>query len=125
MEIQVAIDLVDLQRAVDLAQLLVGEVDRLEVGTPLLLRHGTDAIAAIRPVSADSTIVVDCKTMDCGALHAQLALESGADGLIVQAAAPRATLVAACRVAESLGGFVMVDGLGVADMGFIRGRIDG
>ena len=116
MELQAALDIVDLDRAVALAALIDGHVDRIEVGTPLILRHGISAVAAVKAAAPGSVIVADCKTMDCGKLNVALAIEQGADGVIVQGAAPVATVAAAAIKAAELHRFLMVDDLGVRDL---------
>jgi 3-hexulose-6-phosphate synthase len=115
-ELQVALDIVDLDRAVVLAGSLNGSVERIEVGTPLILRHGVSAIRAVKSAAPDCVIVADCKTMDCGRINVMLAIEHGADGVIIQGAAPIATLIAATTKAAEFDKFIMVDDLGVSDL---------
>jgi 3-hexulose-6-phosphate synthase len=115
MRIQVALDTIDLDQATEVARLAAGRVDRIEVGTPLLLAHGILAIDAVRAAAPSTRLVADTKTMDYGALHAELVAKHGADGIIVQGAAPDNTLVATCRRAAELGIFVMLDSLGLDD----------
>ncbi|MBF6555961.1 MAG: orotidine 5'-phosphate decarboxylase [Acidimicrobiales bacterium] len=124
-ELQAALDITDLDRAVDLAARLSGTVDRIEVGTPLILRHGVGAIAAVKAAAPDCVIVADCKTMDCGGVIVALAIEHGADGVIVQGAAPLTTVRAAAARAAELHGFVMVDDLGVRSLQRLADDISG
>lgn len=123
--LQVALDVVDLRRAVGLAASLADCVDRIELGTPLLLTHGASAIDSVRAAAPHAALVADCKTMDCGAVIGRLAMAHGADGLIVQGAAPRATLLAAAAAVQERGGFMMVDDLGVDDLSFLMRKIEG
>jgi 3-keto-L-gulonate-6-phosphate decarboxylase len=111
--LQLALDVPDLELSERLARSAGGTVDRIEVGTPLLRRYGMESIVILRRVVKNSVLVADCKIMDCGAVETILAADAGADGVIVQAAAPRPTVEAACEAAASRGLFVMVDGLGV------------
>ena len=112
-DLQIALDLLDLDTAVDIALAVHDVADRLEVGTPLLRKYGMRSIERIREALPTTVLVADCKTMDRGGTDALLTLESGANGLIVAAAAPRSTLVRACTVAQEHGGFVMADSLGL------------
>lgn len=114
-------DTMDLARALSVVSQTVGIVDRIEVGTPLLRKHGMRAIEAVRAECGDAVVVADCKIMDYGELETTEAVRAGADGVIVQAAAPAETIKAVCLTAESLGVFTMVDCLGIAD---IRGVAD-
>lgn len=113
MEIQVALDEPDLPRSLTLAGALVGEVERFEVGTPLILRHGMAAIEQVRAVVGTATVVADCKVMDYGGLVAAMAIHHGADSVIVQAAAPLSTIAAVCAIADQRRKAVMLDDLGI------------
>lgn len=106
----------DLARALSVVSRTVGIVDRIEVGTPLLRKHGMRAIEAVRAECGDAVVVADCKIMDYGELETTEAVRAGADGVIVQAAAPAETIKAVCLTAESLGVFTMVDCLGITDI---------
>src|SRR5438128_1108022 len=111
--IQLALDLTNLDLARHIVSEVDGFVDRVEVGTPLLRKHGMSAIATMRSSFPESFIVADCKIMDCGRIETTLALEAGANSVVVQAAAPRATLEATCEAAARMNGYVMADALGV------------
>jgi 3-hexulose-6-phosphate synthase len=115
-KLQVALDTLDLDRALDVAAQTRGIADRIEVGTPLLRRHGISAIEAVRKNFREAEVVADSKIMDCGESETAQAIEAGANGVIVQAAAPIETIEAVCLTAERLGAFAMVDCIGVTDL---------
>ena len=123
-ELQVALDTQDLDLAIEVATQTAG-MCRIEAGTPLLHRHGLRALVALRENLPDATIIADWKTMDCGAVDAALTLEAGADGMIVQAAAPLETIEAAVSMMHEAGGFVMADALGCEDLGATFRKIEG
>jgi 3-hexulose-6-phosphate synthase len=123
--LQVALDTIDLLTAVRVATQVVDVVDRIEIGTPLLRRYGVRAIEVVRNHCKDAILVADFKTMDYGDLEARLAIDAGADGIIVQAAATRATLEAACNYATQNSAFVMVDGIGITDVADLERRVTG
>jgi len=110
--VQVALDVRSLDLAIEIAQEVLELVDRLEVGTPLLSAHGGVAVTEIRQAFPDAVIIVDCKLMDRGGEETAHLIDAGANGVIVQAAAPSATVGAACEAASSLEASVMLDGLG-------------
>lgn len=116
LKLQIALDTMDLARALNVASQTVSIVDRIEVGTPLLRRHGMRAIEAIRAKFEDAVVVADCKIMDYGELETREAIRAGANGVIVQAAAPAETIKAVCLTAQSLDAFAMVDCIGVTDI---------
>jgi 3-hexulose-6-phosphate synthase len=124
-ELQLALDVLDKDRAVRVASDVADIVDRIEVGTPFLLRYGIRAIAAIRNALPSAFIVADCKIMDCGRVVAERAFEAGADSVIVQAGAARATLEAVCDTASRMNRQVMVDGLGIYDVRALASKIHG
>jgi 3-hexulose-6-phosphate synthase/6-phospho-3-hexuloisomerase len=121
--IQLALDVTSLNDAVSVASQVSDLVDRIEIGTLLLRRNGIRAIEVLRDHFSDFTLIADCKIMDCGGTNSALALDAGANGVVVQAVAPRATLEAACNAASQRGGFVMADSLGVTDVQRIGEKI--
>jgi 3-hexulose-6-phosphate synthase / 6-phospho-3-hexuloisomerase len=123
--LQVALDTIDLSMAVSVATQTVDLVDRIEIGTPLLRKHGVRAIEELRGHCKDAVLVADLKTMDYGHLETRLAIEAGANGVVVQAAASRPTLEAACSCAVERDAFVMVDGIGIPDIADLARRISG
>lgn len=116
MKLQVALDTTDLDRALGVAAQIRGIADRIEVGTPLLRRHGIRAIEAVRKNFSEAVVVADCKIMDYGESETMQSVEAGANGVIVQGLAPAETIEAVCLTAERLGAFAMVDCIGVADI---------
>lgn len=84
-------------------------VDIVEVGTPLLKRFGVAAIATARELGAGRPVLADTKTVDGGALEAELVLGAGADFLTVLSVASPATHAAVGRVAAEHGATVVVD----------------
>ncbi len=124
-ELQVALDLPDKGRMMHVVSEVADVVDRIEVGTPFILRYGMSVIADLRRAIPSAFIVADCKIMDYGRVTAAVAFESGADSVIVQASASRATLEAVCEAAYKMDRQVMVDGLGFYDTQVLVRKIQG
>jgi 3-hexulose-6-phosphate synthase len=124
-ELQVALDLPDKDRMMHVVSEVAEVVDRIEVGTPFILRYGMTSISDVRRAVPSAFIVADCKIMDYGHATATAALESGADSVIVQASASRATLEAVCEAAYNMDRQVMVDGLGIYDAQVLARKIQG
>lgn len=122
-ELQLALDTLDNDRALQVASDVADIVDRIEVGTPFLLKYGIRAIVAMRNALPSAFIVADCKIMDCGRVVAERAFEAGADSVIVQAGAARATLEAVCDTASRMNRQVMVDGLGIYNVRALAAKI--
>jgi 3-hexulose-6-phosphate synthase len=123
--LQIALDTADLDHALRIASHVVDIADEIEVGTPLLRRFGMNSIERLRKEFPTVPIIADCKIIDYGALETRMALDAGADGVIVQATATRATIEAVCSTAESAGAVVMVDTIGVPDDAYLCRRISG
>ena len=65
--LQLALDVVDLHRALQIAEESVkGGVDWLEIGTPLIKSEGMNAIRSLKRKFPDIIIVADMKTLDVG-----------------------------------------------------------
>ena len=78
--LQVALDFVNLHRALSVAEEAVaGGVDWIEVGTPLIKSEGLDAVRELKKKFPDKTIVADMKIMDVGSVEVQIAAEAGAE----------------------------------------------
>ncbi|MFQ5843475.1 MAG: 3-hexulose-6-phosphate synthase [Planctomycetota bacterium] len=114
--LQLALDFVDLHRALGVAREAVrGGVDWLEVGTPLLKAEGLDAVRKLRGEFPDRTIVCDTKTMDAGRVEIEAAAKAGAQVATVLGAAPDSTLRECVEAGRNYGIRVAVDLVNVAD----------
>ncbi|MFQ6127830.1 MAG: 3-hexulose-6-phosphate synthase [Thermoplasmata archaeon] len=114
--LQVALDLMQLDRAVQIARESVeGGVDWLEAGTPLIKSEGMDSVRALKKKFPNYTIVADMKTMDTGALEVEIASKSGADVIIVMAQADDTTVLESIKAARRYGSRIMADLIGVED----------
>ena len=109
-KIQISIDVIDLDEALDLARASVkAGVDWLEVGTPLLLAEGLHAVRAFRSEFPDTPIVVDLKTMDGAGLEAEMMFKAGGDMVVVMGQAHDASIIEQVKMAQRYGKEVMCD----------------
>jgi len=114
--LQVALDFMELKRALTVAKEAVGGgVDWLEAGTLLIKSEGMNAVRELRKVFKDMIIVADLKTMDTGRLEAEMAFKAGANIVIVLGVSDDSTIKEAIEASRNYGGFVMVDIIGVND----------
>ena len=90
-------------------------VDWLEVGTPLLLKEGVNAIRVLRGVFSDVPIVADLKTMDGGYQETRMMAQAGATHVVVMGRAHDETLRRVARAARECGVKVMGDNLACPD----------
>ncbi|MDH7593549.1 MAG: bifunctional hexulose-6-phosphate synthase/ribonuclease regulator [Methanomicrobiales archaeon] len=108
--LQVALDLLELPRALQIAEeALTGGVDWLEAGTPLIKSEGMAAITALRKRFPDRVIVADMKVADTGALEIEMAAKAGASVVTVLSNADDAVILESVRAARLYGVKIMVD----------------
>lgn len=115
MKLQVAIDLLTTEAALELAGKVAEHVDIIELGTPLVKSEGLSAVTAIKNAHPDKIVFADLKTMDAGELEADIAFKAGADLITVLGAADDSTIAGAVKAAKAHNKGVVVDLIGVAD----------
>ncbi|MGC9130735.1 MAG: orotidine 5'-phosphate decarboxylase / HUMPS family protein [Pyrobaculum sp.] len=116
MKIQVALDLVDLRRAVELTrELCEAGLEVVEAGTPLIKMFGMPAVSALKTACPRAEVVADLKTADVGSLEARMAREFGADWGTVLGATNIETIEEFVREGRAVGLKSAVDLIGVGD----------
>ena len=116
MKLQLALDLVDLEEALRTVGELEGLIDQIEIGTPLIIREGVRAVAAMKARFPHLPVVADVKIADGGEFETRLACQAGADIVTVLGWAHEVTLGAAVKEAARWGRQVMVDLIGTTDV---------
>ena len=115
-KLQVALDFVDLERAMKVAHAAVaGGADYIEAGTPLIKSEGLDAVRMLRSAFPAHTIVADMKTMDAGRIEAEAAAKAGANVITVCAGAASGTIRECVEAGRHYGILVAADLLGLED----------
>lgn len=112
-KLQVAIDLLTTEAALELAEKVAPYVDIIELGTPLIKAEGLKVITAMKAAHPDKLVFADLKTADTGALEAEMAFNAGADLVTVMGAVDDATIIGAIEAAKKAGKKVVVDTIGV------------
>lgn len=114
--LQVALDLMQLNRAVIIAREAVeGGVDWIEAGTPLIKSEGAEAVRTLRREFPGKKIIADTKTMDTGSFEVEIMAKAGADIVTVLGLADDATIEEAVMAGRKYGAEVMVDMINVPD----------
>ena len=114
--LQVALDLLELDRAVQIAlEAADGGADWIEAGTPLIKSEGMDAVRELKKALPTKKIVADMKTVDTGAMEVEMAAKAGANIVAILAASDDSTITDALRAARKYGVDIMVDLLGAPD----------
>ncbi|WP_160668599.1 3-hexulose-6-phosphate synthase [Pseudarthrobacter sp. ATCC 49987] len=115
MKLQVAMDLLTIDDALELAGKVAEHVDIIELGTPLIKAAGLAAVTAIKEAHPNKIVFADMKTMDAGELEADIAFTAGADLVSVLGSADDSTIAGAVKAALVHNKGIVVDLIGVAD----------
>jgi 3-hexulose-6-phosphate synthase/6-phospho-3-hexuloisomerase len=114
--LQVALDFVDLPRAIMVArEAVAGGVDWVEAGTPLIKSEGLRAVRELKAAFPEHTILADMKTMDAGRTEVEYAAKAGAGVVGVLGAASDSTIKECAEAARNYGCRLIVDMIEVAD----------
>ncbi len=110
-KLQVALDLLDLDKAVSIARAsIMGGVDIVEAGTPLIEKFGVvAALSRLKEVSGNKLLTADLKIADAGYLSSKIAFENGANIVTVLAAASDKTIEGVIKASRQFNGYVMAD----------------
>ena len=102
--LQVALDFVDLPRALLIArEAVAGGADWVEAGTPLIKAEGLQAVRELKAAFPDKVIVADMKTMDAGRIELEYAAKAGAGVVGVLGAASDSTIKECAEAARNYG----------------------
>ncbi len=108
--LQVALDNLSLESALDSTRVLAQHVDVIEAGTILCYAAGAPhAVRVLRSLYPDKIIVADLKVADAGAVLADMVFGAGATWMTVICSAPLATMQKAHEVAVKKGGEIQIE----------------
>lgn len=114
--LQVALDLLQGDRAIQIArEAAAGGADWIEAGTPLIKSEGMEIVRKLKKEFPGKKIVADLKTMDVGAVEADMAARSGADIVVIMGVSHDATIEDAIKAAAKYGAEVMIDLMATQD----------
>src|SRR5665647_492647 len=114
--LQVALDIIELKRALQIAQESIdGGADWIEAGTPLIKSEGMQAIRSMRDRFPGSIIVADMKVADTGTLEVEMAAKAGANIVCILADADDSVIAESVRAARLYGIRIMADLINVRD----------
>ena len=114
--VQVALDFIDLDRALRIAREAVrGGTVWLEAGTPLIKSEGLNVIRTLRAEFPHHTIVADLKIMDAGRVEVEMAAKAGADIAVALGQSTDATIMQCIEAGRNYGCRIAVDTIGCPD----------
>ncbi len=114
-KIQLALDTLDWDRALELAALCAPYVDILEAGTPLIKSVGIRIVSSLKAEYPDKLVLADLKSSDVGGYEANMAFGAGADVVTTQGITTLATIAEVQREADKWHRRAEVDMTGVVD----------
>lgn len=113
--IQLALDSLDYDTTVKLAQQAARYVDIIEIGTPCVKVNGLALVKDLRARFPNKLILADLKTMDAGYYEAEPFFKAGADITTVLGTADVDTIKGVIAVANKYGKQAQVDLINVPD----------
>ena len=122
--VQVALDLIDLPRALKIAEEAVkgilsetGDVSKawIEAGTPLIKSEGMNAIRELRKKFPGHTICADMKSMDAGAAEIEIAAKAGANVVFILGCSPDTCISEAILAGKNYGVKIAADLISVKE----------
>jgi len=113
--IQMALDSLDFDATVALAEQVADSVDIFEIGTPCIKHNGINLVKELRARFPNHLLLVDLKTMDAGAYEAAPFYEAGADICTVLGVSGLATCAGVISAANACGAEAQIDLINVDD----------
>ncbi len=116
MKLQIAVDIADTKRIMEIADQIHDVIDIYEVGTPVIMKEGMAPVKALKEKYPDMTVLADSKIMDGGEIECYDICENGADIITVLALADNATIKEVVDTAHKFGRKVLADLICVTDI---------
>lgn len=108
-----ALDSLDFDATVALAETVAPHVDILEIGTPCIKHNGIKLLETLKAKFPNNLILVDLKTMDAGEYESEPFYKAGADICTVLGASGIATIKGVIAAANKYGKECQVDMINV------------
>ncbi|GGD48587.1 3-hexulose-6-phosphate synthase [Paenibacillus nasutitermitis] len=116
MELQLALDLVNIPEAKALVKEVEAYIDVVEIGTPVVINEGLHAVRAIKDAFPNLKVLADLKVMDAGGYEVMKAVEAGADIVTVLGVAEDSTIRGAVEEAAKTNKKILVDMISVKNI---------
>ena len=112
---QMALDSLDFDATVALAEAVAPHVDILEIGTPCIKHNGIKMVETLKAKFPNNKVLVDLKTMDAGEYESEPFYKAGGDICTVLGASGIATIKGVIAAAKKYGKECQVDMINVDD----------
>lgn len=117
MKLQISFDMIDLDRAIDIATQVHEYADILEIGTLLIYSHGIHAVERFRQTFPDKVLLADTKIIDRAKESIALFAKAQTDWVSVMAGTKKNIIHAACSAAHDQGKKVVLDMIDAREFG--------
>ncbi|MBT2681748.1 3-hexulose-6-phosphate synthase [Bacillus sp. ISL-35] len=116
MELQLALDLVNIPEAIQVVKEVEEHIDIVEIGTPVVINEGLHAVKAVKEAFPNLKVLADLKIMDAAGYEVMKASEAGADIITILGAAEDMSIKGAVEEAKKQGKKILVDMIAVKDL---------
>ncbi|KKB73049.1 MULTISPECIES: 3-hexulose-6-phosphate synthase [Bacillus] len=116
MELQLALDLVNIPEAIKVVKEVEEYIDIVEIGTPVVINEGLRAVKEVKDAFPNLKVLADLKIMDAAGYEVMKASEAGADIITILGAAEDMSIKGAVEEAKAQGKEILVDMIGIKDI---------
>lgn len=116
MKLQLALDTLTIDQSIALLKQCEQWIDIIEVGTPMLIEYGLEAVKVLKKEFPKHTILADAKIMDAGDLEADICFRAGADIVTVLGVSHLTTIKNTVIAAKRHNKLIMVDMIDVENI---------
>jgi len=116
MRLQVTLDTPRIDQCSEIVDQIHEYVDIVEVGNPLIIESGLGLVEALRNECPQMDICADAKIVNSGHYIASRCFDKGASIVTIMGVAEDQTIEGAVAAAELVGGEIMADLTGIADI---------
>lgn len=116
MKLQLALDLVDIQGAIELVKEVEEHIDVVEIGTPVVINEGLKAVKEVKAAFPNLTVLADLKIMDAAGYEVSQASAAGADIITILGTAEDESIKGAVEEAKKQGKEILADMIAVKDI---------
>ncbi|MFD2215596.1 3-hexulose-6-phosphate synthase [Metabacillus endolithicus] len=124
MELQLALDLVNIPEAIELIKEVEDHIDIVEIGTPVVINEGLRAVKEVKAAYPNLKVLADLKIMDAAGYEVMKASEAGADIVTILGAAEDMSIKGAVEEAKKQGKKILVDMIAVKDLACRAKEVD-
>ena len=116
MKLQIALDDISMENALELVEKVRPYIDIIEIGTPCVYQYGMEAVRVMKQRFPEKEVLADMKIIDGGTYESEEALKAGADYVTVLGVSDNLTIKACVDAANKFGKEVVADMICVPDM---------